>query len=263
MMRSFYRRNLSSVLFVFALGLFLVLAIGQSSLLSAQDDDEANQDSNIKEVMAAMERDYQPAQDLAAMAMVPCVGGMAGSYPCQNVDLMAFMPLSGIGGGNGNDIWGWTDPLNGKEYAIMGRTNGTAFVDISDPVNPIYLGNLPTHTVNSTWRDIKVYANHAFIVSEASGHGMQVFNLTQLRNVVSPPVTFSNTAHYNGFGNAHNIAINEATGFAYAVGTSTCSGGLHMVNIQNPTSPTNAGCFSSDGYTHDTQCVVYAGPDTT
>lgn len=261
-MRTFWRPRLSSLLTGLALCVFLALVLSQNSLLSAQDDDAA-QESNIKEIMAAMERDYQPAEDLAAMAITPCVGGTAGGYPCQNVDLMSFLPLSSIGGGNGNDIWGWTDPLTGKEYAIMGRTNGTAFVDISNPESPIYLGNLPTHTVNSTWRDIKVYANHAFIVSEASGHGMQVFNLTQLRTVTSPPVTFSNTAHYNGFGNAHNIAINEATGFAYAVGTSTCSGGLHMVNIQNPTSPSNAGCFSSDGYTHDTQCVIYTGPDTT
>ena len=137
------------------------------------------------------------------------------------------MPLADIGGGNGNDIWGWTDSQTNKEYAIMGRTTGTAFVDISDPENPVYLGNLPTHTANSSWRDIKVYNNHAFIVSEASGHGMQIFDLSQLGTVGSPPVTFSNTAHYSDFGNAHNIVINEDSGFAYAVGTSTCSGGLH------------------------------------
>ncbi|MBE2198240.1 MAG: choice-of-anchor B family protein [Anaerolinea sp.] len=224
---------------------------------------QANPDAEqiLTPVMEAMLRDAQPPQSLSPQSMTPCVGGFAGSYPCRNVDLLAFMPLANIGGGGGNDIWGWTDPLDGKEYALMGRSSGTSFVDISDPENPVYLGNLPTHTSNSTWRDIKVYANHAFIVSEASGHGMQVFDLTQLRNVVNPPVTFSATAHYNGFGNAHNVVINEDTGYAYGVGTSTCSGGLHMVNIQNPTSPTNAGCFSSDGYTHDAQCVVYTGPD--
>ncbi len=213
-------------------------------------------------VMQAMLRDAQPPMPLAAMSATPCVDGLAGQYPCKNVDLLAFMPLASIGGGNGNDIWGWTDPLTQREYAIMGRTSGTSFVDITDPENPVYLGNLPTHQFNSTWRDIKVYANHAFIVSEASGHGMQVFDLTQLRNVVTPPVAFSANTRYTGFGNAHNIVINEETGFAYAVGTSTCSGGLHMVNIQNPLAPTFAGCFSADGYTHDAQCVIYTGPDT-
>ena len=199
--------------------------------------------------------------DDATPAVTTCSGGMAGTYPCSNVDLMSFLALTDIGGGEANDIWGWTDSLTGKEYAIMGRTNGTSFVDISDPVNPIYLGNLPPPAGESTWRDIKVYADHAFIVSEANNSGMQVFDLTQLRMVASPPATFSETAHYPGFSDAHNLAINENSGFAYAVGTNTCSGGLHMINIQTPTNPTSAGCFSGDGYTHDAQCVIYDGPD--
>ena len=67
----------------------------------------------------------------------------------------------------------------------------------------------------------------------------------------------------SGFREAHNLVINEDTGFAYAVGSDTCSGGLHMINIQNPTSPVSAGCYSNDGYTHDTEVVVYHGPDNT
>ncbi len=221
-------------------------------------------------VMQAFWADRQAPQNLPALSTTACVGGFAGAYPCSNVDLEAFLPLNQIGGTSGssaaNDIWGWKDSATGKEYAIIGLVFGTSFVDISDPANPIYLGELPTHgPFGSTWRDIKTYADHAFIVSEANQHGMQVFDLTQLRNVNNPPVTFSETAHYNKNASAHNIVINEDSGFAYIVGASgknSCSGGLHMVNIQNPTSPTFAGCFSSDGYTHDAQCVNYTGPDT-
>jgi choice-of-anchor B domain-containing protein len=187
---------------------------------------------------------------------------MAGPYPCRDVDLMAFLPHSEIGGGSGNDIWGWTDPLTGREYALVGRSSGTAFVDISTPNRPVYLGNLPTHTAVSSWRGIKVFANHAFIVSEAVDHGMQVFDLTQLRDVTAPPVTFAETAHYAGFGSTHTLAVNSRTGFAYAAGTRTCEGGLHVVDIRTPTAPRAAGCFSFDGYSHETQCVVYEGPDT-
>ena len=213
--------------------------------------------------MQAFKDDHHGPEALSSMSIANCAGGMAeNTYPCSGVDLLAFLPLNQIGGGSGNDIWGWTDPLTGKEYAIMGRTTGTSFVDISDPVNPIYLGNLPYHANPSSWRDIKVYGDYAFLVSEAIQSGMQVFNLTELRNVVSPPVTFAEAAWYNGFLTAHNLAINEATGFAYAVGTNDCSGGLHMVDISNPTSPVFAGCFSSDGYTHDAQCVIYHGPDS-
>ena len=218
------------------------------------------QDERLTTVMANFLDDQQPVQALTSLPLTPCVAGSAGGYPCSNVDLMAFMPLANIGGGSGNDIWGWTG-CSAREFAIMGRTTGTAFVEITDPINPVYLGNLPAHTSSSTWRDIKTFANHAFIVSEASGHGMQVFDLNQLCSIGSPPVTFSNTAHYSGFGSAHNLVINEDSGYAYAVGAASCSGGLHMVDINSPTSPTFAGCFGSDGYTHDAQCVIYNGPD--
>jgi len=192
-----------------------------------------------------------------------CVGGFAGSFPCQNVDLMALVSLSTMECGSGNSLWGWTDPLDVKEYALMGCGNGISFVNITIPDSPVYLGRLPTHSGNSLWRDVRVYANYAFIVSEANNHGMQIFDLTQLRNVPSPPVTFSETAHYGGFDSSHTIAIDEATGFAYAAGSDTCAGGLHMVNIQDPLNPVSAGCVSQDGYTHETQCVVYDGPDST
>jgi choice-of-anchor B domain-containing protein len=175
---------------------------------------------------------------------------------------MAFLPHGDIGGGSGNDLWGWTDPVTGREYALVGRSSGTAFVDISTPRRPVYVGNLPTRTTSSTWRGIKVFSDHAFIVSEAANHGMQVFDLTQLRDVTSPPATFTETAHYAGFGSTHTLAMNSRTGFAYAVGTRTCEGGLHAVDVRTPASPRAAGCFSLDGYTHETQCVVYAGPDT-
>ena len=104
-----------------------------------------------------------------------CENGMAGIYPCNGYDLMEVMPLIVFGASAGNDSWGWTDPATGKEYALFGTDVNTAFIDITNPTEPIYLGNLPTATVESTWRDIKVYNNHAFIVSEAPGHGMQVF----------------------------------------------------------------------------------------
>ena len=191
----------------------------------------------------------------------PCVDGFAGIYPCDQVDFMSQLGPNQVGGGEMNDIWGWTDPLDGKEYALLGRTTGTAFIDVTDPNNPVYLGDLPTHTVSSLWRDIKVYADHAFIVSEASGHGMQVFDLTTLRNVPNPPVTFSEDAHYDGFGNCHNIAINQQSGRAYPIGANTFSGGLNIIDISNPMNPTLIGSFAEDGYSHDVQVVNYIGPD--
>lgn len=194
-----------------------------------------------------------------------CINGFAGIYPCNNLDLMArldFSQIGGISGTQGNDCWGWTDPLDGKEYAIMCCTTHTAFVDITNPLSPVYKGKVNSrNNIASIWRDAKVYNNYAFIVSEASGHGMQVFDLTRLRNVTTPQV-FTPDALYSGFGNCHNIAINETSGYAYCIGTNTFSGGPHAVNIQNPLNPVFSFGYSDEDYTHDAQIVIYNGPDT-
>jgi choice-of-anchor B domain-containing protein len=194
----------------------------------------------------------------------PCVNGTAGNYPCNGFDLLGTLSLDDMQAGAGNDVWGWTDPTTAKEYALMGLDNGTAFVDITAPGNLIYLGKLPTATSSSPWRDVKVYGNYAYIVSEANGHGVQVFDLTKLREVSNPPETFTEDGRYDAIGNAHNIVINEETGFAYPVGTSRddiFNGGVHFLDLQNPLTPTSAGGWGANGYTHDAQVVTYKGPD--
>ncbi len=213
-----------------------------------------------------------------------CINNTAAEFTCDKVDLVSELNLnsSGIQTEGGNDIWGWTDSETGREYALMGLQNKLAVVDVTDGGNPLHVGDLPTQTYKSIWRDVKVYKDHAFVVSEAWGHGMQVLDLTQVRSIQKEnmPVVFEVTAHYDLFGNAHNIAINEETGFAYAVGTSSCDRGAHVIDIRVPSNPQFATCvdrdifeppvsfdlgilFGADGdtYTHDIQCVVYRGPD--
>ncbi len=86
--------------------------------------------------------------------------GKAGEYDCENVDLLSFVPLADLGcTGDANDIWGWTDPETKGEYAIIGCADGTSFVDVTDATDPKVLGFLRTHTVSSSWRDIKVRNN--------------------------------------------------------------------------------------------------------
>ncbi len=204
-------------------------------------------------------------------AKVDCVNGKAADFPCSGLDLMSFVSIEALGVLAVNDIWGWTDPENGKEYALVGSSGALSIVDITDAVNPVVVGTLPTNSGFATQRDVKVYADHAFVVSEASDHGMQVFDLKTLRTLTGSASTLVADTVYAGFGRAHNIVINEETGFGYAVGTSsgTCPAGLHMINLAIPDEPTYAGCFadfdtggSIPGYTHDAQCVVYNGPDS-
>ena len=207
------------------------------------------------------------AANRTALYDVPCTAGFADIFPCHAADLLAFLPHTLIGGDTNNDMWGWTDPVTGNEYAMVGARDGVAFVDISTPTAPRFLGKLPTHATRSSWRDLKVYQDHLFVVADRNNrHGLQIFDLSQLRTLIATTTTtttllFTETAHYDGFSDAHNLAINEESGFAYAVGGETCDGGLHMVDIRDVTAPMHAGCYSEDGYIHDTQCVIYRGPD--
>ncbi len=199
----------------------------------------------------------------------PFGGGYAGKSG--NVAFLSHVPLGKMMGEaadvRGNDCWGWTDKKTGREFAIMGMTHGTSFVEITTPTKPRFLGFLPGAGTNSTWRDIKVYNERAYIVGDGSGnnsHGVQVFELRRLLKAPLGPATFTADARYTGLGRAHNIAINESTGFAYVVGSpsQSSSGGLIVLDLKNGVMPTLHSVFSADGYTHDTQVVNYNGPDT-
>jgi len=204
------------------------------------------------------------ALSLQAFAQTACVNGMAGEYPCRNMDLMKFMTLQECGcdpNGNTNDVWGWVSPVSGKEYAILGCADVTSFIDVTDPVNPVLIGTLPTHSVSSLWRDVESHGNWLYVVSEAQGHGMQVFDLTQLDDVLNPPVVFAESAHYPDFSNCHTVNVDPVSGYVYAYGTNTYNGGEHIIDVSNPLNPVLAGGYDGSGYTHDGFAWTYDGPD--
>jgi choice-of-anchor B domain-containing protein len=255
-----------------------VLLVATLSPTPALAHDEPAGDAEEPASTRAPQDEPDEVTDLPRIGHQPCVRGRAGPFRCHKTSLMTFLPMDDIGGGPGsiyggpgNDVWGWTDPETHTEWVIAGRSNGTSFINARNPTNPVFVANLPSHGETELHSDIKVYKDHAFIVKDGSGNGIQVFDLTRLRDIDNDdaPVTVDADAVYEGISNAHDIAINEDTGFAYAVGATgdvagvpPChDGGLHMVDIHDPLNPTFAGCFDDDGYTHDVQCVIYHGPD--
>lgn len=210
------------------------------------------------------------AQASAPTDEIECQNGTAGPYLCEKVDFLSYLSVQELGGTHDTkaaNLWGWTDPLTGSRYVIFGTNEHTAFVDATDPVNPVYLGSLPTATTAADrYRDVKVYDHYAFIIADVpSQHGMQVFDLHKLRTVTSPPVTFAADATFDGFGNAHNLFINETTGYAYVTritNPTLCNGSVYMVDVRDPLNPAFAGCYGDGGLASDAMCVVYDGPDS-
>ena len=205
-----------------------------------------------------------------SFGQTPCINGFAGEFPCNNYDLLSHVPVStlanSLGNPEGSDVWGWTDPDTGKEYAIAAMTNSTAFVDITDPINPIFWGRLNSNAGNNYWRDVKIYGNYAFIVADNVGnHGVQVFDLTRLRDTnqtEEPDLPELPDLIYDEVTSCHNIIINETSAIAYLLGCNTFSGGPNFIDISDPLNPVNLGGYATDGYTHDAQVVTYSGPDT-
>lgn len=195
--------------------------------------------------------------------------------PVWNMQLLSQVTLSQMGGGAGSSLWGWVDPLTRREYAIMGRSTGTSFVDVTVPTQPKVVANLPPVVGASatSWREPKVIGNWAYIGVDGTTHGVQVLDLAKLRNYSGTTMTLSADTVYTGVTKAHTLAINATGGVAqpgrdgrdylYIAGSNQNSGGIRAVDVTNPLAPTTAGGFSADGYTHEMQVVTYNGPDTT
>ncbi len=215
---------------------------------------------------------------------VRCTDGRAAGFACHDIDLLAVLSPRELGGDEGvrlNDLWGWADPLTGREYAFVGRTDGTAIVDVTDPAETHLIGNLAgavAHTP-SPWRDLKTHAGHLFVVANtprpSEPRGMQVLELTALRELegrsrTALPHELVPDAIWRGIATAMNLAINSGTGIAYladSYGEHACPG-LLMVDLNEPLAPVPMGCFAHRGTgrrglgrTHDAHCVLYRGPD--
>jgi choice-of-anchor B domain-containing protein len=143
-----------------------------------------------------------------------------------------------------SNIWGYA--TEGNEYALVGMSNGTSFVDVTDPTNPVEV--YFRSGVNSDWREIKVFNDHAYITTEGGG-GLQIVDMTPLpQNTNLSSVSFTGTTHQ--FTTAHTLYIDE-NGILYIFGSDYSEGGALMYDLNtNPSAPVELGVFD-DYYIHD------------
>ncbi|MFI5236678.1 MAG: choice-of-anchor B family protein, partial [Ignavibacteriales bacterium] len=140
-----------------------------------------------------------------------------------------------------SDIWGYTDP-SGNEYALLGVRTGTSIVSLADPTNPVEVAFIPA--TYSIWRELKVHGQYAYVVADATSDGLQIIDLTNLPN----SATLANQIT-TWFSAAHNIYIDN--GYAYAIGTNTNGGGMHILDLSNPVNPVRTAVYTGSNYIHD------------
>ena len=226
---------------------------------------------------------------MQALKDADCEDGMAADlFPCMNVDLESFTPLTDVDASFVNDVWGWQDPATKMQVAIVGSFEGTIFMDVTDGSNPVYLGTLASVVpgdFGNIWGDIRVYENTAYIGSEAidfenfEGYGVQVVDLTQFRGATGA-IDVVETNRITDMTNSHNLSLNPDSGRLYVagavIGLQVCEtsvppgapeyfngeGGSIVYDVStDPHNPQFIGCLNQDGYNHDIQCVDYRGPD--
>jgi len=239
----------------------LALLAVASPPVSAHDPSSPEGKAEQSELLRQYEPTWRSGERIAG-APRACVDGKVDQYPCKNVELLSFLPQSALGGGGSSSMWYWTDTRDSNEYILYCRSNGVSFVNVTDPVNPRYVGNLPAaRGLTSTWCDIRTYRNYAYIGKDAVAHGIQVFDLNKLRGLTTPQ-TFTASAHFTGLTNSHTLWINQATGFLYVSGANTCRKGLTIYDISSPLSLRQVACYNREVYSHESVVQIYDGPDT-
>ncbi len=169
------------------------------------------------------------------------------------VRLMTWIPLNNFAGSpvSGNDCWGYTSP-SGREYALIGLSNGTGIVEVTEPNAATIVTSIPGP--ESFLRDVKTHGSYAYVVSEGGG-GIQVLDLSQID---AGTVTLAGVVDDTNPPETHNVAIDTDRGFLYRCGGA--NRGIRIYSLANPIVPTLVGAWD-DRYVHDAQVVLYTeGP---
>jgi choice-of-anchor B domain-containing protein len=151
-------------------------------------------------------------------------------------------------------LWGYTAP-NGREYAILGCNNGTAFIDVTDSAN-IRECDYVTG-VTSSWREMKTVSHYAYVVSEGTNSKVQIIDLQYLPDSVS----LVKTTNFPSHSTTHSIQV-WGTNKIILNGCNTSFGnGVVILDCTDPVNPViltkanNAFGGNTNGYVHD--CRVW------
>ncbi len=233
------RRRLTGFRIPIAAAILLFLLV---PLLPA-DDDHGGKGSGAPAV---------PGPGFTGGPRLPGADGRIFDFPARSVALLSWLTSEDLSGRlqNTNDVWGYVSP-SGREYAIVGLLRGTAFVEVTDPTAPVVLKVIPGP--HSIWRDMKVNGEFAYVVNETGG-GVQIIDL---RKIDKGKVRLHGTFQEGGLRTAHNISINEDTGFAYLSGSNLANGGLVALDLADPESPRMTPDTWPLVYIHDMQVVTW------
>ncbi len=132
-----------------------------------------------------------------------------------------------------NEVWGITQ--NGKEYAVIGSSKGTHFIDVStqNATEVAFLEGTNQQN-NVIHRDYHSFNNYLYIVAdEGSDITLQIVDFSTLPDSVVTVLDGIDLGGNNTINKSHNIFIDTASARLYSA-----SNKLKIYSLQNPEFPT-------------------------
>jgi choice-of-anchor B domain-containing protein len=208
---------------------------------------------------------------LLEAAAKPCLNGHSASkYHCNQVILQSRVALNRFPGkpASASSLWGYADPDDHREYAIIGLRNGTGVIDVTEPTRPRVVGLVKG--VDSFWREIKVYSvfnnstkkwdAYAYVSTEGRNGGLQIIDLSNLPNKVSlaakdTDISTSHTLFISNLDYATGKTLPRKQARLYVNGSDR---GLVIFSLADPKNPRVLGQYN-DTYVHDSYGETFTG----
>lgn len=188
----------------------------------------------------------------------------AQTYPNYKINLLGLIHPNNGSVGIGpddrryNGCWGWYQSSLNKEYAIVGSSSGTYFIDVTAPASPSVSAFVPGIS-GVTVREVKTYQNYCFITCDyGTAPTLQIVDMSTLPATVTV-VHNSNTLFASG--HTHWIDGDKlyVGGITYANNTGSS---MNIYSIATPSAPVLLRELKQDfpfiSYVHD----MYVRRDT-
>jgi choice-of-anchor B domain-containing protein len=176
-------------------------------------------------------------------------------YPHQNIYLLSQLDPEGADAGDGRNYsacWGWYQASKNKEYAIVGSSTKTYFIDVTNPYSPVIKDSVIGRSGACTWREVKTYQNYCYVVSDVCvPNSLQIIDMQYLPDSVH--VVYDDSTYFE---RAHTAWVD---GNKLYVGGNAKRGqgsvGMNVYSLATPTAPVLLRKIQDDypsiNYVHD------------
>jgi choice-of-anchor B domain-containing protein len=154
--------------------------------------------------------------------------------------------------------WGWKNPVDGREYAIIGSTFGTYFIDVTDPSNPVERDYVAGAHQYCIWHEYKTYGKYVYILSDDSPNTFQIADMSYLPDSVH--VVYDGTSIFN---HGHTLYVDSDLLYVgIPRGTTSQNHKMAVYSLANPELPVFLRGLEQDYPTIDNIHDMYVVNDT-